>query len=416
MNYQRIAKIALLSIVLLTLLAGWLVSGLGFDYNFENYFPKDPETEFFQSFRHQFETDNDFIIVGLVNEEGIFEADFLERADQLANQLRELPSVVEVASPTQFKDVVIEPLTGKPFEKDLLRWDNAEFLKKDSAKVYRQGDFVGTFFSQDAKALSIQVKHEEFLAKELCDSLSFAVQDLVHGAGFDESYAVGRAIGQTYYVALMQTELVVFVIFSIILIILFLIIAFRSFWGVWVPVTVVMLSVVWILAIMKLAGKDIDLMIMVLPTIIFVVGMSDVVHVLTKYFEELRLGKEKIEAIKISFKEIGIATFLTSLTTAVGFLTLLTSSIVPIREFGIYTAVGVFVAYILAYSLLPAVLILSKAPNIGVKNSAKHFWNKAMHRSFLFTLKNQNVILFVFAIAIGVSLFGISKVEVNNFI
>ncbi|MGB1032456.1 MAG: efflux RND transporter permease subunit, partial [Flavobacteriales bacterium] len=328
-----------------------------------------------------------------------------------------MPYVVEVASPTRFKDVIIDPLTGRPFDKDLLRWSKPELLSKDSATVFRHGEMVGTFFSEDGKSLAIQVKHKEFLSKRGCDSLAVNSQKLVDSFGFSETHLVGRSIGQAYYVDMMQRELVVFISISILLIILFLFIAFRSWWGIWVPVTVVLLSVVWILGIMKLCGKDIDLMLMVLPTIIFVVGMSDVVHVLTKYFDELRSGKEKIEAIKIAFKEIGMATFLTSLTTAVGFLTLLTSSIIPIKEFGIYTAVGVFVAFILAYSLLPAVLVLSRKPNLDNNDDRKsNFWAQQMRRWFVFTMKNRKSLLGAFGLLLVFSLIGLSKVQVNNFI
>ena len=417
MNYRRIAKSVLWGIVVLTAFSGVLISNLGFDYNFENFFPKDDdETEFFKTFRHEFETDNDFIIVGLVDKNGVFNQDFMRRADSLVSILDTLPNVVEIASPTRFKDVIIDPLSGRPFERDLINWRNSNELSKDSAIIYKRGEMVGTFFSEDANALAIQVKHAEFLSKQGCDSLSFAVQEVVYNADFDETHAVGRARGQTYYVAMMQRELIVFVSISILLIILFLFVAFRSWWGIWVPITVVLLSVVWILGIMQLCGKPIDLMLMVLPTIIFVVGMSDVVHVLTKYFEELRQGKEKMEAIKISFKEIGIATFLTSLTTAVGFLTLLTSSIVPIKEFGIYTAVGVFVAFCLAYSLLPAVLILSKEPDTTRSSSATHFWNSTLHHALSFTLKNQKLLFWTFVGIFVVCIVGLSRVEVNNYI
>ncbi|MGB0424738.1 MAG: efflux RND transporter permease subunit, partial [Flavobacteriales bacterium] len=418
MNYRLLAKKVLLGILGITILCGFLISELGFDYNFENFFPAgDTETEFFQSYRYDFETDNDFIIIGIKDEKSIFQSPLLEKIDLLVDSLEAMPYVVEVASPTRFKDVIIDPLTGRPFDKDLLRWSKPELLSKDSATVFRHGEMVGTFFSEDGKSLAIQVKHKEFLSKRGCDSLAVNSQKLVDSFGFSETHLVGRSIGQAYYVDMMQRELVVFISISILLIILFLFIAFRSWWGIWVPVTVVLLSVVWILGIMKLCGKDIDLMLMVLPTIIFVVGMSDVVHVLTKYFDELRSGKEKIEAIKIAFKEIGMATFLTSLTTAVGFLTLLTSSIIPIKEFGIYTAVGVFVAFILAYSLLPAVLVLSRKPNLDNNDDRKsNFWAQQMRRWFVFTMKNRKSLLGAFGLLLVFSLIGLSKVQVNNFI
>ena len=108
---------------------------------------------------------------------------------------------------------------------------------------------------------------------------------------------------------------------------------------------------------MEVTGKGIDIMTVVLPTIIFVVGMSDVGahhHALPR--RTARGPRALSFALRKAFREVGLATFLTSLTTAIGFLTLLSSAIGPIREFGLYTAAGVFIAFGLAFSLLPAVL------------------------------------------------------------
>ena len=108
MNYRLLAKRVLLGIVGITILCGFLISGLGFDYNFENFFPSgDTETDFFQSYRHDFETDNDFIIIGIKDDRSIFQASLLDRIDEMVDSLEAIPNVVEVASPTRFKDVVV---------------------------------------------------------------------------------------------------------------------------------------------------------------------------------------------------------------------------------------------------------------------------------------------------------------------
>lgn len=103
--------------------------------------------------------------------------------------------------------------------------------------------------------------------------------------------------------------------------------------------------------------KPIDLIITMLPTMIFVAGMSDVVHFFSKYFEEeFSKGTAREKIYPLILKEVGFPTFLTLLTTVVGFLSLLFSSIQPIRDFGIYTSVGVVIAFVLTYTLLPALL------------------------------------------------------------
>ena len=417
---SRLRKFARAAIVIIAIVSGLsvlLASQLGFDYNFENFFPQDDsETDFFQTYRSYFESDNDFIVVGLKNEEGVFQTDFLQKVDSLANAIKEIQHIDTVISPTQLTVAIRDPLIGSIFQKPLLRINNEAGLKKDSAAIWKSGEMLGALFSEDGKSIGFQIKHKQYLSKLACDTLSIRMEDAVLNAGFDEAHVVGRAIGQSYYVDTMQTEVMIFVSLGIVLIILFLWVSFRSLWGIWVPITVVLLSVLWILGFMKITGKEIDIMLIVLPTIIFVVGMSDVVHVLTKYYDELRRGNTKKEAILISFREIGVATFLTSLTTAIGFLTLLTSSIMPIAEFGVYTAVGVFLAYILAYSLLPAVLILSKAPPVSGQKENKIFWTRQLHTAMRWTIRNRKAIMVGSVVVIGVSIWGMSKIEVNNFL
>lgn len=415
--FERASKIALWAIAILTVLAVYFSSQLKFDYNFENFFPEDdPDTEYYKYFRSRFETDNDFAVIGLVNKEGIFERSFLERVDSLGDELRKIPDVVEVNSAIDLKQIKRDPLIGQIFERPIIRIDQPDYYKIDSTKIYDNERWVGTFFSEDAKALLIQLRHTEFLSKEGCDTLAINLENCLLTSGFDEYHVVGRAVGQEYYVNLMQTELMVFVSISIVLVVIFLIIAFRSFWGVWVPITVVLLSIIWTLGTMSVTGKRIDLMLTILPTILFVVGVSDVVHVISRFFEGLRNGMPKLEALKVTFKEIGLATLLTSVTTAIGFLTLLTSSIRPLSEFGIYTAIGVFLAFILAYSLLPAVLVLSKPPRIVEKAPQKIFWNKTLLTAYSWTIRNR-IALLISAVGVALlSFWGISKVEVNNFL
>ncbi len=400
-----------------TILSGLLALQLGFDYNFENFFPQDdPETEFFKTYRHLFESDNDYIIIGLENRGGVFDPDFLNRADALVDELQALPNVDTVISPTRFETALRDPFIGTVFRKPLLRRDDREALLRDSAKIWERNELIGTFFSADGQSIALQVNHKQYLSKQACDTISIDIERVLSQAPFDATHAVGRSIGQRYYVQTMQRELIVFTSLGILLIITFLWIAFRSAWGIWVPISVVLLSVVWVLGIMKLTGKPIDIMLIILPTIIFVVGMSDVVHILTRYFEELRKGLSKVGAVKVAFKEVGLATLLTSLTTAVGFLTLMTSSIQPIANFGSTTAIGVFVAFVLAFTMLPAVLILSPRPDVDAKPSSQMFWNRQLHRSLRWTFRNKRLILILSGLIIVVSVIGLSRIEVNNFL
>jgi predicted RND superfamily exporter protein len=393
----------------------WRLTHLGFDYDFEQFFPKgDDETAFYAQFRDAFGSDNDFILLGLEAPEGIYNPDLLGRVDSWVEELESLPYVEEVLSPTRIREPI--GAGGNLFLRPLLRWDSGEAgdLKRDSARVSHRDEYIGTLLAPDGKAIAITLRHKDGLSKSGCDTLSKAILDWVaQQPQPGRIHLAGRAVAQTYYVQLMQREVLTFTAIALVLIVIFLWLSFRSWWGVAVPLLVVLLSGLWTLGIMELTGKAIDVMTVVLPTTIFVVGMSDVVHILSRYFDGLRAGSSSWDALRQSCLQVGTATFLTSLTTAIGFLTLLTSSITPIRDFGIYATVGVVVSYLLAFSLLPAVLVLSPPPASIAQSSGMH-WSPFLERFYKFIVGHRKSIAWMTTLLVLVGIAGITRMQVNN--
>jgi predicted RND superfamily exporter protein len=399
-----------------TLCAVWLSSQLRFDYDFEKFFPYDQEeTRFYDAFRKTFETDNDFIIVSLVNSRGVFEKDFLLKADSLAQALQALENMDEVVSPTRLEVAVRETVLGGIFRKPLLDIYSDATYAADSARIWNNASYIGTFFSADGLALAINMKHKAGISKQACDQISYDVEKCVAQFGFEETHVIGRSLGQRIYVDMMVREMSVFVVLSALLTIVFLIIAFRNVWHVVLPTLVVIFSIVWTLGIMKLIGKDIDIMLTVLPTIIFIIGMSDSVHILSGFLDELRAGKPKNEAIRLAMKKAGLATFLTAFTSSIGFVTLVFNSIKPVSDFGVYTSIGVMLAFVLTYLILPATLYLVPPPPPGRHTMKKDFWGLRMHRLLLFLLRNRQKVAGVSLLLLVLGIIGITKIEDNNF-
>lgn len=96
----------------------------------------------------------------------------------------------------------------------------------------------------------------------------------------------------------------------------------------------------------------------VAPTIILTIAVADCVHILFNYLNEIRTGKDKLSAIRESLDLNMQPVFLTSLTTAIGFLALKFSDTPPMHSLGILTAIGIGTAYLLAIALLPALATL----------------------------------------------------------
>lgn len=416
-SWKRVAWMVLAALIAVTTWMAWQAKDLAFNYDFEQFFPEDhPETQFYRTFRDAFGSDNDFLIVGF--EGDAIDATLLADVDSHVEALKSLPHVEFVQSPTRMTLPVRDRLSGMVFQRPLLAWENEQDLTRDLERMKSRDDVMGTLVSPGGKSVAVTLLHKQGLSKAGCDSLASAVLAWRDNVATDASsikavYVAGRAVAQAHYVGVMEREVTWFVTVGIVLLVAFLWFAFRTVWGVLVPLCVVLVSGLWTLGIMVSTGKAVDVMTVVLPTILFVVGISDVVHVLTRYYDERRQDIGHAEAMTQAFREVGLATFLTSLTTAVGFLTLLTSSIGPVHDFGVYAAVGVGVAYVLAFTLLPSVMVLSPPPVVS-KSGSGVFWNGAMHRSLRWTMKHRQPLSWAWlVIALGATAAS-SQLSVDN--
>jgi predicted RND superfamily exporter protein len=411
----RHARMALAALAVLSLVFAWALRDVRLDHDFEKFFPTDdPELDRYLEFRDRFGHDNDFLLVAATHAPSVFDQEFLVQVDSLAGRLARLPDVTQVSSATRLDDPRITPLGV--FTVPWLRLDHDSTLATDSARIWRDDRIRNTFFSIDGRSILVLMMTTPELSKERSDALMEAVDAVVDGSGLQQVRMGGRIHGQYWYIMKMQRELVLFFSLSVGLLALFLAVGFRTLWGVLVPIGVVGLTVLWQVGMVTMLGKPLSILTMLLPTILFVVGMSDVVHILERYIEALRNGHSKPRALAISYHEVGLATFLTSLTTAIGFATLLTSGIAPIREFGLLTAVGVFLAFGLSFTLLPAVLLLVATPVQALRDPRGGTWYPVLHASLRWVLKQKYRVPWIFAVLVAISAVGIAQLKVNNYL
>jgi len=409
----RNARITLAVLAVLTVVFAVALRNVRLDHDFEKFFPTDdPELDRYLQYRERFGFDNDNLLIAATNAPTVFDRGFLIRVDSLAARLDRLPDVLTVVSPTRLDDPRITPVGV--FSIPWLRLDSDSTLQSDSARIWRDPRIREAFFTSDGEALLVLMQTAPGLSKEASDALMEAVEYEVANSGLAEVRMGGRIHGQYWYIQKMQRELVLFFSLSIGLLAIFLAVGFRTLWGVLVPISVVGLTVLWQVGMITLLGKPLSILTMLLPTILFVVGMSDVVHLLERYIEALRNGHSKPRALAISYHEVGLATFLTSLTTAIGFATLMTSGILPIREFGSYTGAGVFLAFILAFTMLPAVLLLVRTPVHAEKSERSGTWYPVLHGLLRKVLRHRRGIPWAFALLAVVSLFFITNLKVDN--
>ena len=414
-KFKKISWIGLTVFILLTAFLGYHLKDIRFDYNFENFFPShDDETSFFYDYRDDFKSDNDFLLISIENEAGVFEPNFLKKVNDFSQKLGDVEYVENVLSITTESEQFIFP-GGSTTSKRYIDFTDFDAVR-DSARIYKNDELINTFVSENGKAICIFIKHEDYLSKKKSDQLVKDVDKITKSLKLKNTRIAGRAVGQAYYINKMIFELSLFLGLSAFLIILFLYIAFKSIWGILIPQIVIVGSLIWIIGGMGLFDAPINIILTVLPSIMFVVCMSDVIHLVSKYLDALRVEKDTFTAIKVSVKEVGLATFLTSITTSIGFFSLYFVRVQPIQVFGVILGIGVLIAFVLTFLTLPILFYIFPGPKHVLSAEPKnHFWKSFLEKGFVFVMKRRKSILITSGIVLIVSFVGMLQVETNNF-
>jgi len=147
------------------------------------------------------------------------------------------------------------------------------------------------------------------------------------------------------------------------------------------------------------------------PTIILTLAVADSVHVIATMFQHMRIGKTKHEAIAESLRINLQPVFITSITTAIGFLSMNFSDAPPFRELGNIVAMGVMAAFVYSVFSLPSLLAV-----LPVRTKPKT--DKGDCRSFdwlaRFVIKRRKLVFWCTLMIVAALTAGMLKIELND--
>lgn len=414
-SFRRYIWIILPVFFTLTAFFAYNLKNIRLDYDFEKFFPMaDPETEYFFDYREKFTSDNDFVLVAIPNNKGIFDKDFLRRVDLFTRVTDSLP-YVDVSTSITTQEEVFLFTGGGSATKKYIDFNDFEPVR-DSLRIYKNKELINSFVADDAKSVCVFIKHEDYLAKKKSDSLLMQINALIKVLDLKDVKIGGRIRGQKYYIDKMTVEMSLFVSLGALLVVVFLFIAFRSIWGILVPQIVILGSLIWLVGGMSSLDQPINIILVTIPSIMFVVSMSDVIHLVSRYLDSLRDGKNKFDAIMQAVNEVGLATLLTSITTAIGFFSLYFVRVEPIQRFGVVIGIGVLIAFVLTFALLPVSFYLFPDPKYIHQSKKDHFWKKYLEKWFVWITQRRKVVLAVWGAVVLICMAGSYFLKTDNLI
>jgi len=169
--------------------------------------------------------------------------------------------------------------------------------------------------------------------------------------------------------SLVRADAMFLVRIGLVMMVIILLASLRSVAGVFMVLFVIILSLIGMMGSMGwirgLTGSErfvFSIMNTSMPIILMTIANSDSVHFLTKFFKKLRITGDKAKAIEQSIDSLMLPIFLTSITTAAAFLSLVFAPIEYMTGYGVSIAIGISWAWILSTTLLPSLIMLKDWP------------------------------------------------------
>ncbi len=365
--------IVIVGIAIATILALYSARNIRIDASTEGMMIQgDPAQTYYQETLKKFGTDN--ITVIFIQDKNLFTPEKLKLLDDLVFKFEELHGVSKVESlysVSNFKGV-----DGALETNPLMDWPPETQKEADSVKAdaLRNPIFLNSLISKDGTATAINLFVEgntddpDFNIK-----FSRAVDEIIEP--FQNQFETAFQIGLPFTRRLISDNIigdtVKLVPLSAFVLLMTLIIFMRSASGALMPMLTAGTSIIWTAGFMAQVNIPLNVLTVIVPALIIVIGSTEDIHILSEYLESVEeTGGNRAEAIRIMSGKVGTAVLLTSLTTFIGFLSITLNQITLLKQFGIAATFGLFVNPVATCLLAPVYLHFFGSTK--VKKSGEH--------------------------------------------
>ena len=355
-------RLTLIGIILLiTVFMGYHATKVQMSYDLARTVPlDDPEMVFLQKFKAQFGEDGNIIAVGL-RDSAIYSLDNFNRFRELNKAIREIPGVNNLLSLPEVKIIRKDTANTRFFLDGHYPKQIKDQAQLDSlmGAIRNQKFYMGQIVNQENGSTMMLIS----ITKEVMNSskriaMTKALVEL--GDQFTKDTGIQlRYAGLPFIRAMMATEvrreMQIFLYLSALVTGIIMFFFFRSFRAVLFSMIIIGIVVVWVMGTLALFGYKITLLSGLIPPVIVTIGITNAIYLLNKYHLEFAKRRDKEEAIAAVVNKMGLAMFLTNLTVAIGFLTLLTTDILVLREFGIVAGINIMALFVVSLIMIPGI-------------------------------------------------------------
>jgi uncharacterized protein len=278
--------------------------------------------------------------------------DLNERSDEQISQFLQFYLNPDPESP------LVEPLMRSLLGDAYTPEKQAQFM----AALEKNSEQMEGIVSEDGEATIISFQLNPDLSQNdllrVGREMREFVADEFGGIAGAETYLTGDATTELESNEFMQKETSKLMLIALLFIMLILYLTFRRVSDVGLPLLIIFVGIFWILGLMGWVGITYTTMSVAIMPLMLGINIAYVIHILSRYYEEREDGLSVDLSATTSIKTVGVAVFLTAITTVFGFSSFMITDIPPMRDFGLLCMLGIAFSFLLSLTLLPAIIVI----------------------------------------------------------
>ncbi len=389
--------------------------------NLDKYMPQDHPAFIYSDKAESWFNIKDGIIIAIENKKGIFNTQTLDTLKQLTKRFQKFPEIdKDDVTSLYTADNIIGTEDGMDVKRFFKRVPKSPEKLAELKKNVENNEMVfGRLVSTDETVTVIiaeiddDVFSQEFYKKILKTAQASETDDI-------RIYVAGRPIVEGTMALLGPEDMKRMVPIVLLVIFIVLFITLRSFKGTLITLGVVFFSTIWAFGLMAAVNIPIYAVSTMIPVMLIAIGVADGIHLYSHLhtFIDHNPTASKKEAIQDMLQHMWKPVVMTSITTAVGFISLLTSQVYPVKYFGIFTAFGVMVAMAFSLVFLPAGIMIFGLPKARPidpdEDKGGHSHSRIANNFAAAVIKYKYVSVIGTAVIIVLSVIGMQKIWINS--
>ncbi|MCO5269581.1 MAG: MMPL family transporter [Brumimicrobium sp.] len=416
---NRVLIIILLSV--LTLVFGYYaLTSLKTDNKYGNTLPREsPAQEDYAKLTEMFGEEGGTLVIAIKTDSLYTESNFLQWK-KLGDSIANIPGVKSVFSEADLFNI-INNTRDRRFEMEPIFSDET-FQEKSIDEIREEVRRVPLYHNllyNDSTHVSLMMINidEAYLSDQKKQAVVFDIE------GLAESYE--KTFGKMHFAGLphirvilgkrVVNEMFIFIGIAILVTSILLYIFYRSWRIVMICNLVVFTAVIWSLGSIGMMGFKLSILMALIPPLMIVIGIPDCIYLLNNFHQEIRDHGNKIKALSRVIQKIGNATFMTNLTTAIGFSTFIFTNSDKLLEFGLSASLNIMMVFALSITIIPIVFSYQSQPkDRHLKHLEQKFSTFIVDKLVYYTTNRRTRIYWITAILVGLGIWGGSLMKATG--